>query len=310
MGMLVDGVWQDVWYDTKSTGGHFKRQESVFRQKISHDGSTPFAPAANRYHLYISQACPWAHRTLIFRKLKKLEDVISVSGVQPYMLDKGWAFNADYPDHLHDKAYLHEIYCQADPKYTGRVTVPILWDKATQTMVNNESTEIIRMLNDDFNAWGDAQVDFFPEGISDEMAALDERIYHTLNNGVYKTGFATSQEAYEESVVELFATLDFLEEHLASRQYLAGDVLTVSDWRLFPTLIRFDAVYVGHFKCNLKRIADYTHLRRYTRELYRYLGIAETVDIEHCKAHYYGSHKTVNPSGVIPKGPVLDYLLS
>ena len=308
MGMLVDGVWQDIWYDTKSTGGRFQRQESIFRQKISHDGSTPFAPAANRYHLYISQACPWAHRTLIFRKLKKLEDVISVSGVQPYMLDKGWEFNEDYPDHLHGKAYLHEIYCQADPKYTGRVTVPILWDKETGTMVNNESTEIIRMLNDDFNAWGDAAVDFFPEGISDEMAALDERIYHTLNNGVYKTGFATSQEAYEESVGELFATLDFLEEHLASRQYLAGDVLTASDWRLFPTLIRFDAVYVGHFKCNLKRIADYEHLRRYTRELYRYLGIAETVDIEHCKSHYYGSHKTVNPSGVIPKGPVLDYL--
>jgi putative glutathione S-transferase len=308
MGMLVDGIWQDVWYDTKSTGGRFKRQESIFRQKISHDGSTPFAPAANRYHLYISQACPWAHRTLIFRKLKKLEDVISVSGVQPYMLDKGWEFNAEYPDHIHAKAYLHEIYCLADPQYTGRVTVPILWDKETQTMVNNESTEIIRMLNDDFNAWGDAEVDFFPGGISDEMAALDERIYHTLNNGVYKTGFATSQEAYEESVVELFATLDFLEEHLASRQYLAGDVLTASDWRLFPTLIRFDAVYVGHFKCNLKRIADYAHLRRYTRELYRYPGVAETVDIDHCKAHYYGSHKTVNPSGVIPKGPVLDYL--
>ena len=308
MGKLIDGVWHDVWYDTKSTGGRFKRQESIFRQKLSTDGSTPFAPAANRYHLYISQACPWAHRTLIFRKLKKLEEVISVSGVQPYMLDKGWEFDADYPDHLNQKNFLHEVYCLADPKYTGRVTVPILWDKETQTIVNNESTEIIRMLNDDFDAWGDADIDFFAEEKVEEMVDLDERIYNTLNNGVYKAGFATSQEAYEETVGELFATLDVLDERLASRQFLFGDRLTASDWRLFPTLIRFDAVYVGHFKCNIKRIADYEHLSRYTGELYRLPGIAETIDIEHCKTHYYGSHKMVNPSGVIPKGPVLDYL--
>ncbi len=251
-------------------------------------------------------ACPWAHRTLIFRKLKKLEDMISVSVVDPLMLEEGWTFAE--PDPINGAKRLYEVYLAADPTYTGRVTVPVLWDKKRKTIVSNESTEIIRMFNSAFDGVGAAKGDFYPEALRQEIDAINAEIYDKVNNGVYKAGFATTQQIYEQAFDTLFSTLDALEEKLSHQRYLVGNSLTEADWRLFITLVRFDAVYVGHFKCNLRRIADYPHLSNYLRELYQVPGVAETVNMDHIKTHYYGSHKTINPTGVIPKGPELDFM--
>ncbi|MDW9359243.1 glutathione S-transferase family protein [Sinorhizobium meliloti] len=325
MGRLVNGVWQDVWYDTRATNGHFKRSESQFRNWITADGSPGpsgeggFEAEAGRYHLYVSLACPWAHRTLIFRKLKKLEDLISLSVVDPLMLANGWEFkgeerggedrggeNGGTADHLFGSRMLWEVYLRADPVYSGRVTVPVLWDKRKNTIVSNESAEIIRMFNSAFDRLTGSTEDFCPQELRPEIDALNARIYDAVNNGVYKAGFATSQAAYEESVTALFAMLDELENRLASKRYLTGDRLTEADWRLFTTLVRFDPVYVGHFKCNIRRIADYPNLYGYLRELYQVPGVAETVNMHHIKAHYYRSHTTINPTGIVPVGPALD----
>ena len=315
MGMLVEGVWKDVWYDTKATKGHFKRSESQFRNWITADGSAGptgeagFKAEAGRYHLYVSLACPWAHRTLIFRKLKKLEDLITVSVVDPLMVENGWEFkdeNGGTVDHLFGSKALWQVYVKADPSYSGRVTVPVLWDKQQNRMVSNESAEIIRMFNSAFDGLTGSKDDFYPERLRGEIDALNALIYDTVNNGVYKAGFATTQEAYEGAVAKLFETLDTLEDRLAARRYLTGDTITEADWRLFTTLVRFDPVYVGHFKCNIRRIADYPNLSGYLRELYQWPGVEETVNLRHIKEHYYRSHKTINPTGIVPVGPDLD----
>jgi len=310
MGRLIDGVWSDEWYDTKSTGGRFVRKESAFRDWVRADGSTRFAPEAGRYHLYVSLACPWAHRTLIFRTLKGLEDAISLSVVDPYMGSHGWEFGSSegcIADGVNGARFLHEIYTKADPGYTGRVTVPVLWDRQHATIVSNESSEIIRMLNHEFDAIaGHPELDFHPESLHDEIAEQNDFVYPRINNGVYRCGFATTQEAYEEAFAELFDALGQLEKRLGRQRYLAGDRITEADWRLFTTLVRFDPVYVGHFKCNLQRIVDMPNLYGYLRELYQVPGIAETVDMTHIKRHYYGSHRTINPTGVVPVGPELD----
>ncbi len=315
MGLLVDGIWQDRWYDTKSTKGRFERKASQFRNWITADGSAAptgtsgFKAETGRYHLYVSYACPWAHRTLIFRALKGLQDAISVSVVHWYMGQDGWTFeNADgvIPDTLNNAQKLHQIYTTADETYSGRVTVPILWDKKNKTIVSNESSEIIRMLNSAFDDIGAKPGNFYPASLRPEIDTLNTRIYETVNNGVYRAGFATTQEAYEEAVYPLFETLDWLEQRLKHQRYLTGETPTEADWRLFTTLVRFDPVYVGHFKCNLKRIADYPNLSAYVRDLYQHPGIAETVNMEHIKAHYYASHATINPTGVVPVGPELD----
>ncbi len=314
MGMLVEGKWQDVWYDTKATKGHFKRSQSQFRNWITPDGSAGpsgrdgFKAERGRYHLYVSYACPWAHRTLIFRKLKGLEDIISSSVVSPLMLEKGWEFSgySDAKDDLFGFDYLYQVYLKADPNYSGRVTVPVLWDKQQQTIVSNESAEIIRMLNVAFDKLTGESTDFYPGILRSEIDDLNAVIYDTVNNGVYKAGFATTQEAYEENVLALFETLDMLEERLATRRYLVGDRPTEADWRLFTTLVRFDPVYVGHFKCNIRRIRDYTALSGYLRDLYQVPGVAETVRFDHIKQHYYRSHPTINPTGVVPVGPEMD----
>lgn len=305
MGLLIDGRWHDQWYDTKATGGAFVRSASRFRQWVRADGSTPFRPEMGRYHLYVSYACPWAHRTLIVRALKRLEDVITVSVVEPLMLANGWEL-APGADPLNGVRFLHEIYTKADPLYSGRVTVPVLWDRETGTIVNNESAEIIRMLNGEFDAFGDATLDLYPEALRGEIDSINEFVYDRVNNGVYKAGFATSPDKYEAAFDALFAALDSLDERLSRQRYLTGSVLTEADWRLFTTLVRFDAVYVGHFKCNLQRIADYPHLSGYLRELYQVPGVRETVHFDHIKHHYYGSHATINPTGIVPKGPALD----
>lgn len=314
MGLLIDGIWHDQWYDTKESGGRFVRQQSRFRRQVTADGSSGFPAEPGRYHLYVSLACPWAHRTLIFRVLKRLEPVISLSVVHPVMAEHGWRFaerDEDepgcIPDTVNGKRYLYEIYTLADPGYTGRATVPVLWDKRSSTIVNNESAEIIRMLNSAFDAFGDASVDFYPEPLRAEIDAVNAWIYDAVNNGVYKCGFATTQEAYEEAFVALFAALDRLEERLSRQRYLAGDRITEADWRLFTTLVRFDPVYVGHFKCNRRRIADYPNLSNYLRDLYQVPGVAGTVNLDHIKRHYYRSHKTINPTGIVPLGPDLDY---
>jgi putative glutathione S-transferase len=303
--MLVDGVWHDVWYDTAKTGGAFQRSVSAFRNRVSTDGSTEFPVEPGRYHLYVSLACPWAHRTIIFRKLKRLKSVISLSVVDPLMLEQGWRF-APEPDPLTGAQFLHQIYTTAVPRYTGRVTVPVLWDKRTRTIVNNESAEIIRLLNGPFATLGDASHDYYPEDLAAEIDALNQRIYGAVNNGVYKAGFATSQEAYEAAYEALFAMLDELEARLGTHRYLFGDRLTEADWRLFTTLIRFDAVYYGHFKCNRQALREFPNLWAYTRELYQMPGIAETVSFDHIKRHYYVSQRTINPTQVVPRGPVLD----
>lgn len=319
MGLLVEGKWTDKWYDTKSTGGAFKRQESSFRNWVTADGGAGptgdagFKAEAGRYHLYVSLACPWAHRTLIFRKLKGLEDKISVSVVDPLMLDEGWtlkgADGATVPDFVNRKTRLYEIYLLADKDYTGRVTVPVLWDKQKRTIVTNESAEIIRMFNSAFDGLDGVKddLDFYPEDLRGEIDAVNMAVYDHVNNGVYKAGFATEQSVYEKEATVLFEELDRLEARLGTQRYLAGDRITEADWRLFTTLIRFDAVYHGHFKCNLRRIADYPNLAHYMRELYQVPGVAETVNMDHIKQHYYGSHKTINPTGIVPAGPIEDF---
>ncbi|MEO1988625.1 MAG: glutathione S-transferase family protein [Martelella sp.] len=315
MGMLVDGVWKDVWYDTDKTGGKFKRESSKFRNWITADGSAGpegdggFAAEKGRYHLYVALACPWAHRTLIFRKLKGLEDYIGVSIVDPLMLENGWEFrNRDggTSDKVNGADYLWQVYTKADPNYSGRVTVPVVWDTKRETIVSNESAEIIRMFNSAFDHLTGNDADFYPEDLREGIEEINGLVYDTVNNGVYKAGFATTQEAYSENVLKLFETLDMLEKRLGENRYLMGDRLTEADWRLFTTLVRFDPVYVGHFKCNLRRIADYPNLSGYLRELYQVPGVKETVNIDHIKRHYYGSHKTINPTGIVPEGPVLD----
>ncbi len=313
MGHLVDGVWSDEWYDTKKSGGRFERPQTAFRDAVRADGSSAFAPEAGRYHLYVSLACPWAHRTLIFRKLKRLEQAISVDVVHWHMAENGWEFgnqdgdDATTGDRVLGKDFLHQVYTTARPDYTGRVTVPVLWDKQSNTIVSNESAEIIRMLNGAFDEWGDAEVDFYPEALRSEIEAVNEPIYHRVNNGVYKAGFATTQSAYDQAFAELFETLDELEARLGRQRYLAGEVITEADWRLFTTLLRFDPVYHGHFKCNLRRLVDYPNLWGYTRELYQVPGVAETVNLHHIKQHYYASHRSVNPTGIVPRGPEIDF---
>ena len=315
MGRLVDGIWKDEWYDTGSDG-KFKRSESQFRDWITVDGKPAegrergFKAEPGRYHLYVSYACPWAHRTLIYRKLKKLEDVISVDVVHHFMAENGWTFveeDGATGDTLYGSEFLHQIYTRADPTYSGRVTVPVLWDKKEQTIVSNESSEIIRMLDSAFDAWGDASVDLSPAHLRREIDAVNDRVYPAINNGVYRAGFATTQGAYEEAFDELFDALDDMEQRLARSRYLVGDKTTEADWRLFTTLIRFDAVYYSHFKCNLRQIRDYPNLSNYLRDLYQVPGIASTVNMLHIKAHYYASHETVNPTRIVPKGPELDF---
>ena len=315
MGKLVEGVWRDIWYDTKSTGGKFVRTNAKFRNWITPDGENApsgkaFKAEAGRYHLYVSYACPWAHRTLIFRKLKGLEDMIGVSVVNHFMGAQGWTFHEGagvIPDPVLDAEFLHELYTAADLCFSGRVTVPVLWDKKTGTIVSNESSEIIRMFNSAFDHLGATPGDFYPEALRDEIDEVNERVYHTLNNGVYRCGFATTQEAYEEALVDLFDTLDWLEERLATRRYLVGEQITEADWRLFTTLVRFDAVYVGHFKTNLRRITDYPNLWAYTRELYQVPGVSGTVNMQHIKKHYYGSHESINPTRIVPMGPIIHF---
>ena len=316
MGLLVDGQWQDKWYDTEASGGRFVREDAGFRNWVTADGSAGltgvggFKAEANRYHLYVSLACPWAHRTTIYRKLKGLEDMISLSVVHPFMGDKGWTFAEGagvIADPIVNASYLYEVYVAAKPDYTGRVTVPILWDKKTNTIVSNESSEIIRMLNSAFDEVGATDVSFLPSELLAEIDTINEFVYSAVNNGVYKAGFATTEAAYKEAVVMLFDALDTLEVRLANQRYLLGDTITEADWRLFTTLVRFDAVYVGHFKCNIRRIVDYPNLWGYLRDLYQVPGIAETVNIEHIKAHYYTSHANINPTRIIPVGPLLDF---
>jgi glutathionyl-hydroquinone reductase len=316
MGLLVDGVWHDQWYDTGKSDGKFERPETQFRDWVTRDGKPVtgrergFTAEPGRYHLYVSLACPWAHRTLIFRKLKKLENLISVSVVHHFLGKDGWTFLAEdggTGDHLYGLDFLREVYLKADPHYTGRVTVPVLWDRKEATIVSNESAEIIRMFNSAFDEWGDASVDFYPEPLRGEIDRLNAMIYPAINNGVYRAGFATKQQAYEEAFNELFAALDTLEDRLSRQRYLTGHRITEADWRLFTTLLRFDPVYVGHFKCNLRRIADYPNLSNYLRDLYQVPGVAETVDIPHIKKHYYGSLETINPTRIVPLGPEIDY---
>ncbi len=316
LGLLIDGVWHDQWYDTSSSGGRFVRSASQFRHWVTPDGRPGpsgdggFRAEAGRYHLYISHACPWAHRTAIFRSIKGLASMVSVSVVHWLMGEEGWTFQPGegvIPDPIHNARVLHTIYTNSEPRYSGRVTVPVLWDKATGQIVNNESSEIIRMFNSAFDGIGATPGDYYPENLWDEIDRLNQLIYDTVNNGVYRCGFATSQEAYDEAIQPLFATLDLLEQRLMDQPYLLGSHITEADWRLFTTLVRFDAVYVGHFKCNLRRIIDYPNLWRYVRELYRFPGVAETVNMQHIKAHYYQSHLTINPAGVVPAGPVIDW---
>jgi len=317
MGLLIDGVWQDRWYNTASTDGRFIRESAQFRNWLTADGNPGstgkggFKAEAGRYHLYVSKACPWAHRTMIFRLLKGLGSMISVSVVHWLMADCGWTFEPGegvVADPIFNAKYLYEVYNHADPKYTGRVTVPILWDKNTQTIVNNESSEIIRMFNSAFNELGAKESDYYPEELREEIDALNDRIYHGVNNGVYKSGFATTQDAYEEAVKSLFETLDFLDDRLSTRRYLTGDRVTEADWRLFTTLVRFDAVYVGHFKCNIRRIVDYPNLWGYLRDLYQTPGVAETTDLIHIKRHYYQSHEKINPTRIVPIGPEINFM--
>ena len=316
MGQLVDGVWHDVWYDTSKSGGAFVRTTAGFRNWVTKDGSAGpsgaagFKAESGRYHLYVSLACPWAHRTLIFRRLKELESHIDVSVVHPDMLSEGWTFDTEFEgatgDTLFGHKFARDIYLRADPQISGRVTVPILWDKQNETIASNESSEIIRMFNSAFDDLTGNNLDFYPEDLREDIDLVNARIYSTFNNGVYKSGFATTQEAYEAAVVPLFETLDWLEDRLAKSRYLMGERLTEADWRLFPTLIRFDPVYHGHFKCLQARIIDYPNLWAYTRELYQIPGIAETVNFDHIRRHYHYSHESINPHRIVPIAPKWD----
>ncbi|GEK88577.1 putative glutathione S-transferase [Alkalibacterium putridalgicola] len=316
MGLLVDGQWHDKWYDTEKNDGRFIREESQFRNWVTKDGSAGpsgeagFKAEPGRYHLYISNACPWANRTMIMRKLKGLEDMISVSVVNPLMAENGWTFEPDeggVPDPVDDADYLYEVYTRVEPDYSGRVTVPVLYDLKQHKIVNNESSEIMRMLNSAFDEVGALEGDYYPEELRDDIDKINDRVYNAINNGVYKAGFATKQEVYDEEVTKLFEALDEVEAILEKNPYLIGNRITEADWRLFTTLIRFDSVYHGHFKCNLKRITDYENLWLYTRELYNWPGVSETINFRHIKEHYYRSHKTINPTGIVPKGPDLDF---
>ena len=307
MGLMIDGVWQRESRDRADGQGAFARPDTVFRDRIEPGGRFP--PEAGRYHLYVSLACPWAHRTLIFRRIKRLENIVGLSVVHWLMGEDGWTFTPGdgvVADPVMDARCLHELYARADARFSGRVTVPVLWDRATDRIVNNESAEIIRILNAAFDGIGAAPGDYHPAALRGEIDAVNARVYATLNNGVYRAGFARTQSAYEEAVRPLFETLDWLEERLSRQTYLCGDKLTEADWRLFTTLIRFDAVYHGHFKCNLRRIVDYPALWDFTRSLYQAESIAATVDFDHIKRHYYMSHPWVNPTGIVPMGPLLD----
>ncbi|WP_304950514.1 glutathione S-transferase family protein [Sulfitobacter sp.] len=317
MGLLVDGEWRDKWYDTESTGGKFERSTSKFRNWVTADGSagpsgkSGFQAQSGRYHLYVSYACPWAHRALIFRALKDLTDHISVSVVHPDMMEDGWTFATDFEgatgDTLFGSDFLRDIYIKADPNFTGRVTVPVLWDKAQNTIVSNESAEIIRMFNSAFNEITGNTDDYWPTDLREQIADINERVYETVNNGVYKAGFATSQDAYDDAVHPLFDSLAWLESILENNRFLAGDKLTEADWRLFTTLARFDLVYHTHFKCNHKRLIDYPNLWAYTRQLYQHADIAETVHFDHIVRHYHFSQTTVNPHQIIPINPTVDF---
>jgi putative glutathione S-transferase len=304
MGLLVDGKWVDRWYDAKS--GAFERDAAKFRQHVTADGSSGFKAEAGRYHLFLAMACPWCHRVLLMRALKKLDAAISVSFVEPLMLEEGWVFRD--PDPLTGARRAYDIYLKAAPNYSGRVTVPILWDKHRNTIVNNESSEIVRMLNTEFAAFTADRTDYYPTTWAPEIDAINARVYDTVNNGVYKAGFATKQEPYEKAVRELFQSLDWLDGILSRQKFLLGDRMTEADVRLFPTLVRFDAVYYGHFKCNLRHVYEYPALWHYTRDIYALHGVAATVDVPVFKQHYYGSHKTINPSGVIPLGPIISFV--
>ena len=318
MGLLVDGVWQDKWYDTASSGGRFQRTTTAWRNWVTPDGAPGptgtggFAAESGRYHLYVCLACPWAHRTLIFRALKGLTPHIDVSAVHPDMLTEGWEFRTDFPgatgDRLFGLPYLRDIYLRADPKASGRVTVPILWDKQRGTIVSNESAEIIRMFNSAFNGLTGNTDDYWPEDLRPQIEAMNARIYDTVNNGVYKAGFATTQEAYDEGVIPLFESLNWLENLLGQNRYLTGDRLTEADWRLFTTMVRFDPVYHTHFKCNRKWLREFPNLWGWTRELYQIPGVAETVDFNHIVRHYHYSHDTINPYRIIPINPIINWM--
>jgi len=314
MGLLVDGVWQQD--GTRTKDGHFIRPATQFRNWVTPDGSPGptgsggFAAAAHRYHLYVAYSCPWAHRTILFRKLKGLESIISMSAVSPDMLKDGWTFNTDEGstgDAVNGKSKLSEVYVLADARYTGRVSVPVLWDKERKTIVNNESSEIIRMLNTAFDAFTNVHTDYYPVALRAEIDRINDLVYPNINNGVYRAGFATAQPAYEQAFRNVFDTLDEIEQILSRQRYLAGKAITEADWRLFCTLIRFDAVYYSHFKCNWRHIYEYANLSGYVRDLYQQPGVAETVNLEQIKRHYYGSQRQVNPTGIVPVGPQLDF---
>jgi len=317
MGMLIQGELVDNWLDKEIDEGDFKRMESTFRNWITVDGAAGpsgnagFKAEADRYHLYVSDACPWAHRTVIFRKLKKLESIIGISYVEAEMLEHGWTFSSEgkYTDDLYNFRYVYELYQKADTNFTGQITVPILWDKKQNKIVNNESSEIIRMLNSAFNNFTDIKTDYYPENLRNEINKINSPIYDNINNGVYRSGFATTQQSYSKAVKRLFTELDNVEHILSQQRYLTGNTITEADWRLFTTLVRFDAVYVGHFKCNLKRIVDYPNIHNFLLELYQIPGIAETIDIDYIKRHYYFSHTSVNPTQIIPEGPEQDFTL-
>ena len=317
MGLLIDGSWSTAWYDTEKTDGKFVREDAGFRHWITADGAAGptgkagFKAESGRYHLYVSHACPWAHRTMIFRHLKALDAHISVSVVHPLMLDNGWSFATDEfatGDTLYQSDFLYQIYQKSKPDATGRVTVPVLWDKQTEQIVSNESSEIIRMFNSTFDAITGNRLDFWPAASRNAIEMINDDVYQHINNGVYRAGFATKASAYDEAVTGLFDALERIEARLGKSRYLLGDDITEADWRLFTTLVRFDPVYVGHFKCNLRRIADYPALSGYLRELYQVPGIAETVVMPHIKTHYFASHRNLNPTGIVPKGPILNFL--
>ena len=317
MGLLIDGSWSTAWYDAEKTDGKFVREDAGFRHWVTADGAAGptgkagFKAESGRYHLYVSHACPWAHRTMIFRHLKGLDEHISVSVVHPLMLENGWSFATDEfatGDALYQSDFLYQIYQKSKPDVTGRVTVPVLWDKKTEQIISNESSEIIRMFNSAFDVITGNELDFWPAAKRNAIEIINDDIYHHINNGVYRAGFATKAPAYEEAVTGLFDALDRIEMRLGASRYLIGDDITEADWRLFTTLVRFDPVYVGHFKCNLRRIADYPALSGYLRELYQMPGVAETVVMPHIKTHYYASHRHLNPTGIVPKGPILDFL--
>ncbi len=316
MGRLENGVWIDQWHNTKETKGRYVRKPSIFRNWITVDGEAGptgkggFLAEKDRYHLYISWACPWAHRTLIFRAIKGLENMVSISAVNAIMRSKGWTFDNGYgviPDNINHSRYLYEVYLKEDNSYSGRVTVPLLWDKKTSTIVNNESADIIRMFNSAFDNIGAKEGDYYPDNLADKIDNMNDFIYQNINNGVYRSGFATTQDAYDEAIETLFSGLDKLDHILSKQRYLTGNIITEADWRLLPTLLRFDSVYHGHFKCNKRKLKEYDNLFNYTKELYQFPGISDTYDDKYSKEHYYGSHETINPSGVIAHGPEFEF---